>query len=287
MATAEGRARAEIQQQVQASGIPASGAVLASQQGATGADLVAAVPANIRPTVMAVMEGRQSPPGSFALKQPYWQNVMNQVYALDPQWNEQRAQLRKSYTVGTQSKEINAINTAMGHVGVMGDAIDALNNGDVRLLNAVANRLGVETGNTPVTTFKTIVNRVGPEIAKAYIGAGGSAGERGTDQKDFDPNLSPQQLKANVAITSQLLRSKISSLQNQWDQNAAPGVQNFQDRFIMPEAQRQLNRWSPQGGGVAAPPKAATPQGATHTAKGSDGKLHYTNAQGQDLGVAQ
>ena len=29
------------------------------------------------------------------------------------------------------------------------------------------------------------------------------------------------------------------------------------------------------------------PQGATHTAKGSDGKIHYTNAQGQDLGVVQ
>jgi hypothetical protein len=29
------------------------------------------------------------------------------------------------------------------------------------------------------------------------------------------------------------------------------------------------------------------PAGATHTAKGSDGRLHYTNAQGQDLGIAQ
>jgi hypothetical protein len=34
------------------------------------------------------------------------------------------------------------------------------------------------------------------------------------------------------------------------------------------------------------PTKPAIPQGATHTAMGSDKKLHYTNAQGQDLGVA-
>jgi hypothetical protein len=40
---------------------------------------------------------------------------------------------------------------------------------------------------------------------------------------------------------------------------------------------------------TSAPPNGqqqAKPPGATHTAMGSDGKKHYTNAQGQDLGVA-
>jgi len=181
---------------------------------------------------------------------------MNNVYALDPQWNEQRAQLRKAYTVGPQSKEINAINTAVGHVGVMNDAIDALNNGDVKVLNAIGNRLGVETGQDPVTTFNTIVHRVGPEIAKAYIGAGGSAGERGSDEKDFDPSLGPKQLRSNVGITAELLRSKISSLANQWDENKSQGMPSFQDRFIMPAAQQTIDRLSPQS--------ANAPQQSTH-----------------------
>lgn len=254
---------------LQAAGTPATGAAAASAKGESNPkNLQAAVPANIKPTVLAIVEGRQTAPSSFALKTPYWQNVMNQVYALDPQWNEQRAQLRKSYTIGPQSKEINAINTAMGHVGVLGDAIDALSNNDVRLLNKVANRLGVEVGNTPVTTFNTIVHRVGPELSKAYIGAGGSAGERGSDEKDFDPNLGPGQLKANVAITAQLLRSKISSLENQWDQNAAPGVESFQERFIMPEAKRQLDKWSPESGGAK--------QGG-----GAAKEIHYKIVNGQ------
>lgn len=34
-------------------------------------------------------------------------------------------------------------------------------------------------------------------------------------------------------------------------------------------------------------PPSGPPAGATHTAKGSDGKMHYTNAQGKDLGVAE
>jgi hypothetical protein len=214
-------------------------------------------------TAQAILEGRMSPPGGFALKAPYWQAVMGQVFSKDPQFNEQRAQLRKDFTVGKHSNEINAINTAMGHVGVLGDAVDALNNGDIKRLNQIANFLGVETGSDNKTTFQTIVNRVGPEISSAYLASGGSAGERGANAKDFDPSLSPQQLKSNISITAKLLRSKIGSLENQWDQNAAPGVQSFQDRFITAEAKKQLDKWAPQksGGGVTV----TDPAGGVHT----------------------
>ena len=235
--------------------------------------------------VKAIIEGRQSPPGGFAQKTPYWQDVMQKVYAVDPEFSEQRAQLRKSYTVGPQSKEINAINTAMGHVGVLGDAIDALNNGDIKALNRIGNVIGVQVGNDKVTAFNTIVHRVGPELSKAYIGAGGSAGERGADEKDFDPNLGPQQLKSNVSITAKLLRSKIGALENQWDQNKAPGMKSFADQFVTPEAKKQLDKWSPAGGAQGGGGK---PAGATHTGRGSvDGKLHYLDAKGKDLGLAE
>lgn len=220
-------------------------------------------------TKTAILEGRMSPPGSFALKTPYWQSVMGGVFQDDPQWSEQRAQLRKSYTVGKQSTEINAINTAMGHVGVLGDAIDALNNGDIKTLNSIGNRLGIEfgskTGNA-AGMYQTIVHRVGPELSKAYIGAGGSAGERGADEKDFDPSLAPSILKANVGTTAQLLRSKIGSLENQWDQNKAPSMPSFQDHFISPEAKKQLDRWNPQGGGGNQGGITVTdPRGGNHT----------------------
>ena len=211
--------------------------------------------------IRGIVEGRQSAPSSFAQKTPYWQDVMQKVYQVDPQWNEQTAQLRKSYSSGKQSTEINSINTAMGHVGVLGDSIAALNNGDVKLLNSIANQLGVQTGSTPVTTFNTVVHRVAPELSKAYIGSGGSAGERGTDEKDFDPSLGTKQLAANVAITSRLLQSKIGSLENQWNQNAAPGMKSFRDQFITPEAQAALNKYSGGGGSI----QVVAPDKSVHT----------------------
>jgi hypothetical protein len=202
---------------------------------------------NQQATAQAILEGRMTPPSSFALKTPYWQNVMGAVFQQDPQFSEQRAELRKDFTVGKHSTEINAINTAMGHIGVLNDAIDALNNGDVKKLNQLANAVGVQFGKDNVTTFNTIVHRVGPEIAKAYVGSGGSAGERGTDEKDFDPSLGPQSLKSNVAITAKLFRSKISAFENQWDQNKSDSMPSFEDRFIMPEARQTIDRLAPKG----------------------------------------
>lgn len=253
-------------------------ALFQAQQGGLAGPLSPAAQASAQ----AILEGRMDTPGSFALKTPYWQSVMGEVFRQDPGWNEQRAQLRKAYTVGSQSKEINAINTALGHLGTLNDAVGALNNGNVQALNNIATQMGVQAGKDNVTTFNTIVNRVGPEVAKAYVGAGGSAGERGTTEKDFSSSMSPQQLKSNIGVTADLLRSKISSLENQWNQNA-PAGQDFQTRFMMPGAKQALDRIAGGAGGGAGGGKVI-PAGATGTAMGSDGKLHYTDGK-RDLGV--
>jgi hypothetical protein len=212
-------------------------------------------------TATAILEGRMTPPSSFALKTPYWQDVMGSVFEQDPQFSEQRAQLRKNFATGSGAVQINAINTALGHVGVLGDAIDALNNGDIKALNNIANRLGVETGNDAPTTYNTIVHRLGPEITKAYVGAGGTEGDRGTNEKDFEYSLGPKQLKSNVGVTAKLFRSKISSLENQWNQNKSAAMPDFQGRFLMPQAQQTLQKYAPEGGnqpeqGGAPPPGA-------------------------------
>lgn len=223
------------------------------------------VPLNDRQknTAQAILEGRMKAPSGFALKTPYWQTVMGEVFKQDPQWSEQRAELRKSFT---QDKEIGAINTALGHVGVMYDAIDALGNNNVKALNAIGNRLGIELGTgSAVTKFNTIIHRLGPELSKAYIAGGGSAGERGTDEKDFDPSLGPKLLKDNAAITAQLLRSKISSKAFQWDQNKTEGMPSFEDKFIMPEAKQVLEKLNPKGGG-------------TIRARDTNGQLHEAPA---------
>jgi len=214
---------------------------------------VESVPNSIKGTVQQIIDyraqlppaGRNNPTNS-AIR--YWVN------ALDPQHDDTtfpaRNKLMTNLTSGSGAKSIGAINTALGHAGILSDAIDALDNNNVPLLAAVANKIGVAVGSTPQTTLETIVHRIGPELAAAYIEGGGSAGERGTTEEDFSLNKGGAQLKKNVAITAQLLRSKIASTENQYKQTM--GRDDFQKRFITPEAQATLDKLSPQGGSGGA-----------------------------------
>lgn len=224
----------------------------AGQPGAQGGApaTIDGVPNNIKGTVQQILDYRaQLPPAgrnnptNTAIR--YWVN------ALDPQHDDStfpaRNKMMTGMTSGKEGQQINAVNTALGHVGVLNDAIDGLQNHDTKILNDVGNRLGIQFGSKSgdaTAMFNTIVHRVGPELAAAYIQGGGGEGERGTTAADFDASLAPSILHGNTAITAKLLRSKIGSLENQYKNTM--GRDDFQQRFLTPEAQSTLNKLSPQ-----------------------------------------
>jgi len=201
--------------------------------------------------------------------------VMRKALAINPSYNAQNWQAQKAeltnFTSGKVANELSATNTALSHVGLMTDAIDALNNGDIRMLNSIANRIGVETGKTPAAVFKTIVGKVGPELGKAYGEATGS--ERGAEKENFDPNLPPQTLKANAAVTAKLLQGKIQSREFQWKQTMG-------DRplpLISPEAKQTLDKLvAPAGGGFSV----KDPRGVVHTFKSQQDADNFKRAAG-------
>jgi hypothetical protein len=239
--------------------------------GETGADALAKMNPAVRAMVKMVGDYKQkSSEITQRLSPSAKANFLSALNSAYPNYDENefpaRNKMVTSFTSGPESKSINAINTAMGHVGVLNDAIDALNNGDIKALNALENKLGLQLDKTPAAALNTIVHRVGPELAAAYIQGGGGEGERGTTAADFDANLGPKTLHNNAAITATLLRSKIGSLEHQWNTTMKPGTpdQQFQSRFITPEAQATLNKLSPQSGG-AGQIKITAPDGSVHT----------------------
>jgi hypothetical protein len=181
-------------------------------------------------------------------------SIMRKVMAINPDYNAQNWQAQgtmlKNATSGKMGNELKATNTALSHVGIMYDAIDALNNGDLRVLNSIGNRLGLETGKTPAAVFATIVGKVGPELAQAYGEATG--GERKVEKGNFDANLPPQTLKANVATTAELLKGKVAATRFQFQ--SVPGFEKRELPMIMPEAQAVLDKLGtgkpPAGGGA-------------------------------------
>jgi hypothetical protein len=199
------------------------------------------------------LDYRKAPPTGYALaRSPLWGQALNYAYQIDPTYDEKeyptRAKMMMNYTSGQPSSaggQINAINTVLGHAGVLADAIDALNNDNIQLLNRIATQWKIQIGKDAPTTFKAIVNRVGPELTRAYVGTGGEQAEREINKSDFSTSMSPTQLINNIGVTVRLLRSKIGSLENQYLNTMKKD--DFSARFMMPEAQRVIDRFNGDG----------------------------------------
>ena len=162
-----------------------------------------------QPSTMAQMVGDYEVPLQTALARTpiaARNNLLSQIKAINPQFQEQYYQTfqktENDATSGDLAKSSKALNTMMGHLGVLNQAAEALNNGDIQGLNRIANAIGVQFGSTAKTTYETIVHRLGPEV---------------TNEEDFSSNLSPDQIKQNIGISAYLADSLIKANQGQYE----------------------------------------------------------------------
>jgi hypothetical protein len=251
-------------------GIPATPSAL------TGEEYLKTLSRGAAAQVRQISLGQAALPSASTRSQAAIQ-LRNAVFTYDPTFTEERYPTRRAtsiaYATGKPAIELNAMNTVLGHTGELSRAGDALKNGDIRALNAVANSLGVAIGRSPVVTYKTIVHRVGPELIRAYVGAGGDESERREAGADFNENNSPDQIRAAAAVTAKLLSSKIqASLFNYHrSMNFTPGDPRGQElvrRFFTPEAIGVMDRlvgpgWNSGGAPNAAPSGAPAPGSET------------------------
>lgn len=246
----------------------APGSAVAPAQGATPPAAPRAVaPSGAAPSAQATKNSivdlighYQANPTLLARMMTKHPDIIGQVHLQYPDWDETtynaKNKIIQSYTSGPESKSINAISTALGHAGELGQAIEALGNGDAGLktLRGLAQKAGIQLGTdagSNVAAFKTIVHRLAPEIAAAYIQGGGGEGERVSNAEDFDPALAHKILQGNLSETVKLLRSKISAQEQQWNNTYKPTrpEDDFSTRFLTPQAKDALQKFSPQAGG--------------------------------------
>lgn len=187
------------------------------------------------------------------LPAPARELVLKQVRELNPNYDASHYDVARKTemdaTTGNLAKTSNSQSTAIAHMDVLNQAVDALKNGDIRILNQLGNALGVQVGKTPKTAFEAIVHKVGPELASAYLAGGGSVGERGATEKDFDPSLSPDQLKSNISVSAKLLEGKIKANQEQYQRGT---YGRGKQQLLTPEASEALKRLSSGGTAGAA-----------------------------------
>ena len=267
---------------------PASGAPLTPEQTATKAqtapggwvgpkgETLASVPAAIRGEVQQVLEYRRPDP-SITARGAVAQPINAWVSMLDPHHNEgitfqQRNKTLSDFQKDAAGGELGAVNTALGHLGELHTAAQALQGGDIPLLHSIANKLGVATGGDAATTYQGILHRVGPEMTKAYLKSGGTEGERGANEADFDISKGQKQILSNIAESAQLLNSKLASKKQAWESGYAPyrDQDSFENRFLTPDAKNTLKTLSseaPTNRGSGGQFSIKAPNGKTYSFK--------------------
>ena len=98
----------------------------------------------------------------------------------------------------------------------MRQAADALDNGDVRGLNAIGNQLGYQFGSDKTTNFNVIKNALSGEISKVFKGGQATDAEIKQVEQPFSSANSPAQLKGAIDNAVALMNSKRNALQQQY-----------------------------------------------------------------------
>lgn len=203
------------------------------------------VPASIRGEVQQVLEYRRADP-SITQRGPVGQAISQWVADLDPQHDGttfgNRNKTLTEFQKDASSGELGAVNTALGHLGELYTAAQALQGGNLPILHSIAAKFGLATGGDAASTYRAILHRVGPEMTKAYIKGGGTEGERGSNEADFDIDKGQKQIVSNIAESAQLLNSKLASKKQAWETGFQPyrDRDSFENRFLTPDAKKTL-----------------------------------------------
>ena len=201
----------------------------------------AADDASVQTIAHAIANYQQAPLTGFVLRSPWGQAVSAAVYKENPdyrapQYNaSNRAQT--AFTSGTQGNSVRSLSVAISHLGTLGDLSDALKNGDVQVINRVANTVKEQLGYPAPTNFNAAKQVVGQEITKAILASGGGVTERQEAEKQLSAANSPAQIAGIVQTYKRLLAGQLGGLRRQYE--TATGAKNFED-MLSPEAKQEL-----------------------------------------------
>lgn len=238
---------------------------------------------NIELAAKAISNYQQSPLGSMAMRSPYGQAVMARVMELNPDYQSNeygaRSKAYKDFASGKNGNQVRSFNVAISHLDSLQKIADAMDNGDIPVLNKLRNEFSRQTGKATPNTFDGMKKIVTDEIVKSIVGAGGGVADREEASQTISAANSPAQLAGIMNGYKELMAGQLGGLKQQYEQTT--GRKDF-TRFLTSEAQGYLDSHELAGQQPAQPQQA--PQPAEVTATGPNGeKIVLRNGQWQPL----
>jgi hypothetical protein len=193
-----------------------------------------------------------------------------------------RNKARQAFTTGSQGQQANSMNTAIGHLDQMSDAMKGLDNSDVQVVNQAKQWLGTQFGGAAATNFNTLKVAVSGELASVLKKSGATDAEIRNVESTISSKNSPTQLSGYIDTQIPILGSKLSALNYQFHQamGARPGGGADPFQVLSPEAKAVLvkrgfdpdNPHIKSGGAAAKPIVQHSP---------STGQYRYSNDGGK------
>jgi len=196
--------------------------------GATGDDFLKTLPSGYANMVKSASEGRLPITASYARSKQGLQFIQS-VSQYDPTFDaidyQTRAGVRKAFTSGKEGRDLNALSTAIQHVGLLSDKAEELDNysavGPGGLLTSAAN-IGRNTvkglrQDPTVNTFNTARDKVAEEFTRLYRGSGGNEADIQREVANLNAANSPPQLRQAMRAMTDLAMGKMQALSDQYN----------------------------------------------------------------------
>lgn len=219
-------------------------------------------------TAEAIANYQQAPLTGYALRAPGAQEVMSKVMARNPDYQATRypevAKAMRDFGTGPQGNATRSLNVAIDHLDSLNELVGALKNGDVALINRVANVLKSELNlSTAPTTFEAAKSIIGSEVAKAVVGGASALGDREEARKPIDKANSPEILNDVIGEYKRLMAGQLHGLERQYQDATGfgPDSKFSYRKKLDPRTIAELERATPpnaqQSGGQPGNPATA------------------------------
>jgi hypothetical protein len=222
-----------------------------------GEEFLKTIPAPIAAQARLYMKGDAAPPTGFAAK-PTLLAAQQAAAIADPTWTGQRYSTIQDFTKGPQTaRTVQAQNVTMEHIGTLQDAINALNNGDVRQFNRLSQEVARQAGSPVPTNFNLGKTIVYDEMAKAILGANSAVSDRQAFTQNMDNGSSRAQAMGQLQEAGKYMAGQAYGLEQRY--TAGSGLTNYRERFMTPAARKLIDKFYPSDGQSQGTNSQATP----------------------------
>lgn len=144
-----------------------------------------------------------------------------------------------AFSTGKQGDIVRSFDVATQHLDTLDKLADALNNGDTKAFNAVANQWAKQTGQPAPTNFETAKTIIGNEIVKSIVGAAGTGEDRDRAQAAFNSAYGPKVLHEATQTIRSLMGGQLVGIEKQYVDTTGKSESDFEER-LTPGAKKVL-----------------------------------------------